>query len=78
MHCYYDCRIAITMEGIVADFIEETQLPANQINVTETFTSINQSITFSGFKVSPLNQLLGLTAPHKVIAIWLNLIAFLL
>lgn len=64
-------RIAITMEGIVADYIEETGIPSNQINVTETFTSINKSITFSGFKVSPFN-------PHKLIdTVVLVVLAFL-
>ena len=49
-------RIAVSMEGIIADFIEEIDLRDNQQNITESFTSANKSITFSGFKVSGNTQ----------------------
>jgi hypothetical protein len=38
------------MEEIVAHYIDALTVPDMQ-NITETFTSISGSITFSGFKV---------------------------
>ncbi len=44
-------RIADLMETIVSEYVEELVLPDGQPNVMETFTSMTDEITYTGFKV---------------------------
>ena len=39
------------MENIVGEYVEEITLPDDELEVMETFTSLTNEITYTGYKV---------------------------